>query len=153
MIFFEYLCKFTSESQTAVNTEVDYWWEFELTYNASKMLLTHAKTVHDAILHKKGARGQKHRCRFYPFTPGAQKKNRIPSSLRIISIDNRDTLYFYDFEERQRRRSLGRKHFSEQYEADLNFESYLRLSEFFVATDAQSRNLCNGIISPVYFKP
>ena len=140
VVFYEMLAKQCLKEGKGEIGRYSYFEELTITCQHLQLLLTKSKKEHDDVLLEKGHVGKYFQCNSVPFNKKMKQlmRKRLNSNLTIL---DRDTLFSFMTNEREKRHQLGRRRWAEEK----SFESSNTGKEFLASNRIQVDRLCNGV--------
>ena len=139
VVFCQHLVKMVKKTYVFEDTYSNCYGARHLRYGNATLLLREAIKAHDKTLMYKGPYGSSHRCNVMPFHVKDSQNNMAHKANNTRNILDRNALYHYNSIERKRRKTLGRKKWSENHKLLENDGK-----KYQTALQLQVEKLCNG---------
>ena len=140
VVFHELLVKQSLKEEKKNENRHTYFGTLNLTHKYSKELLIEAMTEHDRVLLKRGRLGNYFQCNAMPFNKRLRQNESVLIPKASFTVLDRDKLFAFTPEERNRRRLLGRKRWAENETSNPN-----DALDYIASQRSQASKLCNGV--------
>ena len=140
VVFHELLVKQSLKEEKKKENRHLYFGTLNLTHKYSKELLIEAMRDHDRVLLKRGHLGRYFQCNAMPFNKRLRQNESIVMPKTSVTVLDRDKLFSLTPEERNRRRLLGRKRWT-----DNGTSNPTDALNYIASQRYQAGKLCNGV--------